>query len=107
MVLDATANCHAPVSRERLFSWHAALFPSGYAGLSKIKVGGGRDDASGPMQVVSGPIGHQRVHCEALPAHRLEHETSRIVATGKESYRFQHRSTQTPKETKTRKPTKS
>ena len=49
MVLDATANCHAPVSRERLFGWHAALFPTGYSGLSRIKVGGWRDDASGPM----------------------------------------------------------
>ena len=59
MVLDATANCHAPLSQERLFSWHAALFPTGYSGLSKIKVGGWRDDANGPMQVVSGSIGRQ------------------------------------------------
>src|SRR5690625_5036473 len=75
MVLDATAHCHAPVSRERLFGWHAALFPTGYSGLNKIKVGSWRDDASGPMQVVSGPIGRQRVHFEAPPAHRLEAET--------------------------------
>jgi Fic family protein len=80
MVLDATANCHAPVSRERLFGWHAALFPTGYSGLSKIKVGGWRDDASGPMQVVSGPIGRQRVHFEAPPAGRLETETSRFLS---------------------------
>ena len=79
MVLDATANCHAPVSRERLFGWHAALFPTGYSGLIKIKVGGWRDDASGPMQVVSGPIGRQRVHFEAPPARRLEAETSRFL----------------------------
>ena len=79
MVLDATANCHAPVSRERLFGWHAALFPTGYSGLSKIKVGAWRDDASGPMQVVSGPIGRQRVHFEAPPADRLELETSRFL----------------------------
>ena len=52
MVLDATANCHAPVSQERLLGWHAALFPTGYSGLSNIKVGAWRDDASGPMQVV-------------------------------------------------------
>src|SRR5690606_14824179 len=68
MVLDATANCFAPVSRERLFGWHAAPFPAGYSGLSRITVGGWRDDASGPMQVVSGPIGRQRVHFEAPPA---------------------------------------
>ena len=79
MVLDATAHCNAPVTRERLFGWHAALFPTGYSGLTKITVGGWRDDASGPMQVVSGPIGRQRVHFEAPPAERLEAETSRFL----------------------------
>jgi Fic family protein len=79
MVLDATANCHAPVSRERLFGWHAALFPTGYSGLARIKVGAWRDDASGPMQVVSGPIGRQKVHFEAPPADRLVTETSRVL----------------------------
>lgn len=78
MVLDATANYRAPVTRERLFSWHAALFPTGYAGLSKIKVGGWRDDAGGPMQVVSGPIGRRRVHFKAPPAARLTAEMSRF-----------------------------
>jgi Fic family protein len=79
MVLDATANCAAPVTRERLFGWHAALFPTGYSGLSKIRIGGWRDDARGPMQVVSGPIGRQRVHFEAPPADRLKAETSRFL----------------------------
>ena len=79
MVLDATANCYAPISQERLFSWHAALFPTGYSGLSNIKAGAWRDDASGPMQVVSGPIGRQRVHFEAPPADRLEIEISRFL----------------------------
>ncbi len=79
MVLDATANCHAPMSRERLFGWHAALFPTGYSGLSKIKVADWRDDASGPMQVVSGSITRQRVHFEAPPADRLEAETSQFL----------------------------
>ena len=79
MVLDATANCHRLMSRERLFGWHAALFPTGYSGLSKITVGGWREDTSGPMQVVSGPIGQQRVHFEAPPADRLEIETSRFL----------------------------
>lgn len=79
MVLDATAHCYAPVSRERLFGWHAALFPTGYSGLSRIRVGCWRDDASGPMQVVSGPIGHQRLHFEAPPADRLDAETSRFL----------------------------
>lgn len=79
MVLDATANCQEPMSRERLFGWHAALFPTGYSGLAKIKVGGWRDDAGGPMQVVSGAVGRQRVHFEAPPADRLEAETSRFL----------------------------
>ena len=83
MVLDATANCNAPVTRERLFGWHAALFPTGYSGLVPIKVGGWRIDANGPMQVVSGPIGNsrrQRVHFEAPPADRLDAETARFLA---------------------------
>jgi len=75
MVLDATANCQYPVTRERLFGWHAALFPNGYSGISRINVGAWRDDATGPMQVVSGPIGRQRVHFEAPPANQLEAET--------------------------------
>ncbi len=76
MVFDATVNCHTPVTRERLFGWHAALFPTGYSGLSKINVGQWRDDVNGPMQVVSGPVGRQRVHFEAPPAHLLEAETT-------------------------------
>ena len=75
MVLDATSNCHKPVSRRRLFGWHAALFPTGYSGLSKIRVAAWRDDSRGPMQVVSGPMGRQRVHYEAPPAERLDAET--------------------------------
>ncbi len=79
MVLDATANCSAPVTRDRLFGWHAALFTTGYSGLVRINVGGWRDDATGPMQVVSGPLGRQRVHFEAPPADALESETSRFL----------------------------
>jgi len=80
MVLDATANCNAPVTRDRLFGWHAALFPTGYSGLVRINVGAWRDDATGPMQVVSGPLGRQRMHFEAPPAERLESETGRFLA---------------------------
>ncbi|WP_066453076.1 Fic family protein [Castellaniella caeni] len=79
MVLDATANCNAPVTRDRLFGWHAALFPTGYSGLVRINVGGWRDDATGPMQVVSGPMGRQHVHFEAPPADRLQFETDRFI----------------------------
>lgn len=79
MVLDATVNCQAMLTRDRLFGWHAALFPTGYSGLARIKVGGWRDDATGPMQVVSGPLGRERVHFEAPPANRLPSETDRFI----------------------------
>ena len=79
MVLDATANCNAPVTRGRLLGWHAALFPSGFSSMDRINVGGGRNDATGPMQVVSGPLGRQRVHFEAPPADRLESEINRFL----------------------------
>jgi len=80
MVLDATTDCAAPLTRDRLFGWHAALFPTGYSGLTRINVGRWRDDAAGPMQVVSGPVGRQRVHFEAPPAGRLEPELARFLA---------------------------
>lgn len=74
MVLDATSGFADPLTRERLFGWHAALFPTGYSGLAQIRVGAWRDDAAGPMQVVSGPVGRQKIHYEAPPAARLEVE---------------------------------
>lgn len=80
MVLDATANCAATVSYERLFGWHAALFPTGYSGMSRITIGAWRDDLGGPMQVISGPIGRQNIHFEAPPAGRLEEDMARFVA---------------------------
>lgn len=79
MVLDATLRCQEVVSQERLFGWHAALFPTGYSGLAKINTGAWRDDANGPMQVVSGPLTRQRVHFEAPPAERLPAETARFL----------------------------
>ncbi len=80
MVLDATANCNGLLTRDRLFGWHAALFPTGYSGLVRIKVGGWRSDITGAMQVVSGPLRRQSVHFEAPPADRLEPETARFLA---------------------------
>jgi Fic family protein len=74
MMLDATQNYDKPLTKERLFNWHAALFPTGRSGMSRIKVGAWRDDRTGPMQVVSGPIGRERVHYEAPPADRLKEE---------------------------------
>ena len=74
MMLDATQNYQQPLTVERLFGWHAALFPSGRSTLHRIRVGAWRDDRTGPMQVVSGPIGRQRVHFEAPAAERLDNE---------------------------------
>ena len=80
MMLDATQNYTAPLTQERLFGWQAALFPTGYSGLRLLRTGSWRDDAEGPMQVVSGPIGRQRVHYEAPPAPRLNGEMRRFLA---------------------------
>ena len=74
MVLDATQHHDAPLTAERLFGWHAAMFSSGYSGLSTIRVGEWRDDSQGPMQVISGPLHRQKVHYEAPPAHQLDAE---------------------------------
>ncbi len=62
MMLDATQNCFKPLTKERLFDWHAALFPTGRSGMSKITIADWRKDTSGPMQVVSGAIGKEKVH---------------------------------------------
>jgi len=74
MMLDATGHFSDPLTSERLFGWHAALFPTGRSGLSRIKTGGWRDDSTGPMQVVSGPMGKQHVHYEAPAAGGLAGE---------------------------------
>lgn len=74
MVLDATQRYDEPLTVERLYGWHAALFPVGYSSLNRIRVGQWRDDSQGPMQVVSGPIHRQKVHFEAPPADRLDIE---------------------------------
>ncbi|NYT76940.1 Fic family protein [Alcaligenaceae bacterium] len=80
MVLDATSNATAPLTTKRLFGWHAALFPTGYSGISRIHVGTWRDDSTGPMQVLSGPIGREKIHFEAPPASRLPAEMDRFLA---------------------------
>ena len=79
MMLDATQNFDKPLSDQRLFGWHAALFPTGHSGMRKIIVGAWRDDADGPMQIVSGPVGNERVHYEAPAAPLLNDEMSRIL----------------------------
>jgi Fic family protein len=68
MMLDATGNYAEALTKDRLFAWHASLFPTGRSGMSKIRVGDWRDDSNGPMQVVSGPVGREKVHYLAPPA---------------------------------------
>lgn len=74
MMLDATQNFKKPLTKERLFAWHASLFPTGRSGMYKITVGDWRDNEKGPMQVVSGAMGKEKVHFEAPEAKRLEKE---------------------------------
>ena len=74
MMLDATQQFSASLTKERLFDWHAALFPTGRSGMSRIKVGGWRTLDADPMQVVSGPIGKEKIHFEAPSADRVEKE---------------------------------
>lgn len=74
MILDATQHYAQPLTRERLFGWHALLFPATGRSIGRITVGAWRDDAKGPMQVVSGPIGRERVHFEAPASGRIEQE---------------------------------
>jgi Fic family protein len=74
MTLDAVRKYNEPLTKERLFSWHAALFPTGRSGMMEITTGAFRTDQSGPMQVVSGPVGRERVHYQAPAAQRLEKE---------------------------------
>lgn len=74
MMLDATRNYNQPLTDSRLFAWHGALFPTGRSGLAAVRVAAWRDDSAGPMQVISGAFGHERVHYQAPPAFRLEQE---------------------------------
>jgi len=79
MMLDATQNFEAPLTKERLFNWHAALFPTGRSGMGRITVGGWRPNEAGAMQVVSGPIGREKVHFEAPAAERLDSEMTALL----------------------------
>jgi Fic family protein len=80
MMLDATGNYDQPLTEERLFAWHASLFPAGRSGMHKIRVGSWRDDSTGPMEVVSGAIGKEKVHYQAPPAQRLTGEMTKFLA---------------------------
>ena len=79
MMLDATQNCFKPLTAERLFDWHAALFPTGRSGMYKITVANWRTDSTGPMQVVSGAMGKEKVHFQAPDSSLVESEMSRFL----------------------------
>lgn len=79
MMLDATQKYAEPLTQERLFAWHAALFPTGYSNMRKITVGAWRTMEAGPMQVVSGGIGREKIHFEAPSAHRLDQEVNAFL----------------------------
>jgi Fic family protein len=74
MMLDAADNFNKPLTKEGLFGWHNLLFPAGYGGLYKIIVAKWRDDSKGSMQVVSGPMGIERVHFQAPKADLIDKE---------------------------------
>jgi Fic family protein len=80
MMLDATGAFDKPLTAERLCAWHASLFPTGRSGMRRIAAGEWRDDRTGPMQVVSGPVGREKIHYEAPPAKRLPKEMERFLS---------------------------
>jgi len=74
MMLDATRNYDKELNKDRLFSWHSSLFPSGYSGINKIITANWRNDSTGPMQVVSGPVSKEKVHFQAPAAEKVDQE---------------------------------
>ena len=79
MMTDATRRYVEPLTAARLFDWHAALFPAGRSGIHRITVGAWRTDERGPMRVLSGPMGREKVHFQAPPAQRVAEEMSRFL----------------------------
>jgi Fic family protein len=76
MMLNATQNYQQPLTHKRLFAWHAALFPTGYSGMHKIEVGRYR---TGEMQIVSGAMGKERIHYEAVPTNKVKAEMDKFL----------------------------
>jgi Fic family protein len=79
MMLDATRHYDQPLTAERLFAWHGSLFPAGRSGMSMIRTGAWRDDSTGPMQIVSGPMGNEHIHFEAPKADRVAGEMASFL----------------------------
>ncbi len=80
MMLDATQRYDQKLTKDRLFGWHAALFPTGWSGMYKIRVGNWREDTGGPMQVVSGAMGKEKVHFEAPSSDLLSLEMEKFIS---------------------------
>ena len=78
VMIDAITNCRNPLTPQRLFNWHASLFPTGYSGMSHITVANWRQGAT-PMQVVSGAMGHEKIHYEAPPSDIVAPEMTRML----------------------------
>ena len=76
---DVVTRCDEALTHQRLYAWQAALFPTGYSGMTKIRVGGYREHAE-PMQIVSGPMGREQVHYEAPPSERVYDEMAQLLA---------------------------
>lgn len=79
MMLDATQRYDSPITKERLFGWHSLLFPTGWSNMNKITVADWRKDTTGPMQVVSGAMGKEKVHFEAPNSERIESEMNNLM----------------------------
>ena len=80
MILSATQRFSKPLTKEQLFDWHAALFPSGRSGMHRITIGNWRPSTAEPMRVISGPVGHEKIHYEAPHADTLEDEMKSFLA---------------------------
>lgn len=85
IIFDATQNYNQPLSKSRICSWHAALFPTSYSGLNKIRAGKYRNDENGPMQVTSDPIGKEKIHYQAPLHNMLDKEMSQFYKWWKKS----------------------
>lgn len=79
MMIDAILNSDKELTKERLLDWHHSLFPSGRSGMYKILAGVWRDDSTGPMQVVSGPLGKEKIHYQAPDAKYIDSEMIRFL----------------------------
>lgn len=79
MMMDVASHFEKPLTKDRLFGWHASLFPGGRSGMHKIRTGAWRDDAHGPMRVVSGRMGREKIHYEAPAAHVLNEEMRMLL----------------------------